>query len=219
MSPSNNDSFSNAPGYVDGGPQPDGELWTVAASGGTPVRLSQATDPGPTSWPKWAPVVSDYYGGHVMWLTFTTARPYGRELANDEQAQLWMVAFDPARAAAGQDPSFPAFYLPFQSSASGNHIAQWVTTVVRRQCTSNSNCETGDECQAGQCIPIPVTHDPVKPRALSHWVADQLDADQSAEARQPPDPGLVPGPCNRLGDRTSSTGFQIGIRESSSSLA
>lgn len=41
-----------------------------------------------------------------------------------------MVGVDPARAAAGNDPSFVAFWLPFQDLASGNHIAQWVEEIV-----------------------------------------------------------------------------------------
>jgi hypothetical protein len=112
---------------------------------------------------------------------------YGLKLANNQEAQLWMVAFDPAKAAAGQDASFPAFYLPFQSSSSGNHIAQWSTTVARKKCTENSQCEAGDECSDGQCIPIPIVDDPVKPR-LNGWVREQLDSDRAAESRQPQQP-------------------------------
>lgn len=38
---------------------------------------------------------------------------------------IWMVAIDPARLARGQDPSSPAFCLPFQDITTSNHIAQW----------------------------------------------------------------------------------------------
>ena len=41
-----------------------------------------------------------------------------------------MTPFFPARAAAGQDPSGPAFRLPFQNLTDNNHIAQWTETVV-----------------------------------------------------------------------------------------
>jgi len=47
-----------------------------------------------------------------------------------KRAQLWMTAFFPARAAQRQDPSVPAFRLPFQNLDSSNHIAQWTERVL-----------------------------------------------------------------------------------------
>ena len=69
--------------------------------------------------------------------------------------QLWMVAFDPARAAAGMDPSFPAFWLPFQDINSGNHIGQWSTEVPRANCSGSgqSTCAAGEVCSNGKCRP------------------------------------------------------------------
>ena len=56
---------------------------------------------------------------------------------------------------AGQDPSFPAFWLPFQSLSSGNHIGQWSTQVPRGPCVGSgqSTCAAGEVCQAGMCRP------------------------------------------------------------------
>ena len=155
-SPSNAESFSNAAPDPDAGTVPDGELWAVAAAGGTPVRLSAASNPGACSWPKWAPVLHDYYGGKIMWLTVSSARAYGLRLAAGEQTQLWMMGFDPARAAAGQDPSFPAFWLPFQDMGSGNHIAQWSETVPRASCTGTGSgmCDPSEQCVNGSCVPV-----------------------------------------------------------------
>ena len=155
-SPSNAESFSNAAPDPDAGTVPDGELWTVAMAGGTPVRLSSASNPGALSWPKWAPVLHDYYDGKIMWLTFASARAYGLRLAAGAQTQLWMVAFDPAKAALGQDPSYPAFWLPFQDMTSGNHIAQWSSQVPRKSCsgTGTSTCDPGEQCVNGTCTPI-----------------------------------------------------------------
>jgi hypothetical protein len=152
-SPSNAESFSNASPDADAGTMPDGELWAVSANGGAPIRLSQATDPGACSWPKWAPVKNDYYGGKIMWLTFSSPRAYGLRLAQGQRTQLWMVAFDPAKAMAGQDATYPAFWLPFQDINGGNHIAQWTTKVPRKTCTSNQNCDQGEVCQNGNCRP------------------------------------------------------------------
>ncbi|MDP2275023.1 MAG: hypothetical protein Q8K32_30045 [Archangium sp.] len=154
-SPSNKESSSNATVDQNDGGLPDGELWTVPATGGTPLRLSQATNPGATSWPKWAPVKHHYAGGEVMWLTFSSGRPYGLRLGLNEKVQLWMVAFDPARAASAQDPSFPAFWLPFQDLGSGNHIGQWSTEVPRAPCTGTgpSTCSQGEVCVNSRCRP------------------------------------------------------------------
>jgi hypothetical protein len=152
-SPSNAESFSNASPDPDAGTMPDGELWAVPSAGGNAVRLSQASDPGACSWPKWAPVEHDYYGGKIMWLTFSSARAYGLRLAKGQQTQLWMIAFDPAKAAAGQDPSYPAFWLPFQDIGGGNHIAQWSTKVPRKSCAGSGTCDPGETCKNGVCAP------------------------------------------------------------------
>jgi hypothetical protein len=172
-SPSNLDSFSNSPGTELDGGAPDGELWAVASAGGTPVRLDAASNPGALSWPKWAPVVSSYYGGHVMWMTFSSDRSYGLRLGNNQETQLWMTAFDPDVAAGGVDPSFPAFYFPYQDIGSGNHIAQWVTHVIHKDCTSNADCPSKDTCQAGKCVPPQFNHglpvaNPPRPTAKQH---------------------------------------------------
>jgi hypothetical protein len=88
-----------------------------------------------------------------MWLTFTSERAYGLRLADGQRAQLWMVGFDPARAAQGQDPSFAAFWLPFQDIGGGNHIAQWVTQVKRQPCTVQTDCPADLQCRNGVCYP------------------------------------------------------------------
>jgi hypothetical protein len=150
-SPSNADSFANASLNRDSGGAPDGQLLVVSSSGGTPLPLSTANGPGNCQWPKWAPVLQDYYAGKILWLTFTSDREYGLRLSTGQQNQLWMIGFDPAKAAAGQDPSFPAFWLPFQDLSSGNHIAQWTTTVVRKPCSMTSECGSGQICRAGYC--------------------------------------------------------------------
>jgi hypothetical protein len=50
--------------------------------------------------------------------------------------------------AAGQDGSFPAFWLPFQDFTAHNHIAQWVDTVV----TPPAGCsDVGSDCSTQAC--------------------------------------------------------------------
>jgi hypothetical protein len=148
-SPSNKESATNAQA---GG---DGELWVVASNGGTPIRLTTASSPGATSWPKWAPVRHDYYGGQILWATFSSPRAYGLRLAAGQQTQIWMMGFDLQKAAAGQDPSLPAFWFPYQSTLSSNHIAQWATTIARQPCTSDTQCSGGEVCKNEICQPVP----------------------------------------------------------------
>jgi hypothetical protein len=130
----------------------DARVWLVPAAGGTPVPLGNASPaPGGDSWPKWGPFVHAYQDGEVMWLTFSSRRAYG--LRSSGTAQIWMVGVAPGRLADGQDPSFAAFWLPFQDSASGNHIAQWVEMVDRQECDPEHPCPTGEFCEGGICLP------------------------------------------------------------------
>jgi hypothetical protein len=133
---------------------PDAKVMVVPASGGQPVSLDRATSTNGDSWPKWAPFVHQYRSGSVMWLTFSSRRAYG--LRSSGTSQIWMAAFDPSRVAAGQDPSFAAFWLPFQDAASGNHIAQWVDNVVRQPCMNSDECATGEICEGMVCVVPPV---------------------------------------------------------------
>jgi hypothetical protein len=75
----------------------------------------------------------------MFWLTLPSKRDFGVRLTNTslaqraKTAQLWMTPFFPARAAQGQDPSVPAFRLPFQDLGSSNHTAQWTQRIVMLQ--------------------------------------------------------------------------------------
>ncbi len=147
------DKSANASDSFD---QADARLWVVSAAGGAaPVQLANASPaPGGDSWPKWSPVPHTYQAGPIHWLTFSSRRAYG--LRGGGTAQIWMVGFDPQRAAVGLDPSFAAFWLPFQDPASGNHIAQWVEHVDRPPCVEGM-CSPGEVCDpdSGTCLPDP----------------------------------------------------------------
>ena len=144
--------FNRSPSNANSFDAKDAEVWVVAAKGGAPTKLATASTGG-DSWPKWSPAVQAYKGGSLMWMTFSSRRNYGLRLTDGKTAQLWMTAFDPARAAAGADPSTPGFWLPFQDLGSGNHIAQWVTKVDRKPCTADAECN-GEKCVDGICKPI-----------------------------------------------------------------
>src|SRR5262249_12403078 len=92
-----------------------------------------------SSFPKWSPFVFrrayELAGSRLMWITFSSTRRYGLRSPpaggseNPRGTLLWMAAIDPDRVAAGEDPSFPAFCLPFQDPGTSNHIAQWAERV------------------------------------------------------------------------------------------
>jgi TolB protein len=134
--------------------QPDARIFLVNANGGLPaVEQKNASPFGGDSWPKWSPQPHMYASGQLMWLTFSSRRTYGLHPGNN--SQIWMVGIDPAKALAGGDASFAAFWLPFQDFGSGNHIAQWVEDVVRPECDSGP-CPEGEFCQDGECFPNPL---------------------------------------------------------------
>jgi hypothetical protein len=88
------------------------------------------------SMPTWAPSTS----AGIFWLAFSSIRPYADLRALDKkQDQIWIAAIDPTR----EDPSFAAFWAPFQSIEQGNHRAFWTHTSEDRQCRCVDVC--GDD--------------------------------------------------------------------------
>ncbi len=151
-SPSNTNSAGGDPDAGIAG-VPDAEIWIVATNrSGLTMRLAAAGGYGDT-WVKWDPTSYLDQGRTLFWLTWSSRRAYGLRYAQDAKVQLWMTAFDPAAALTGADPSSPAFRLPFQDIASGNHVGQWVTSVERLPCVDNSVCGPGEFCSGGVCTP------------------------------------------------------------------
>jgi hypothetical protein len=107
------------------------QLWLVPSAGGTPIELVKANrvvsnqmGDGQTenSQPTWAPP------GDYQWIAFNSQREYGLVLPKGTQ-QIWVAAVDPAKAAQGVDPSYPAFRLQFQGLEEDNHRAYWTLDV------------------------------------------------------------------------------------------
>jgi hypothetical protein len=114
----------------------------------TPVHLDKASAPGVAdgaganildTFPRSTPFETTQGGGRLFWFTVASLRQPGLRFkgykASDEgsgqqQQQLWMFAVDPDRILAGQDGSYPAFFLPFQDPTTSNHIAQWTQRIV-----------------------------------------------------------------------------------------
>ena len=115
---------------------PSAELWFVKTDGNSaPVKMDVANiGPGLTnSWSRWAPFPQTLgvNAEPMFWITFSSKRDFGVRIVGQDQPQIWMAPFFPARAAAGLDPTGPAFRVPFQSIVSDNHIAQWTEVVVQ----------------------------------------------------------------------------------------
>jgi hypothetical protein len=107
------------------------QLWLVPSAGGTPIELVKANrvvsnqmGDGQTenSQPTWAPP------GDFQWIAFNSQREYGLVSPKGTQ-QIWVAAVDPAKAAQGMDPSYPAFRLQFQGLEEDNHRAFWTLDV------------------------------------------------------------------------------------------
>jgi hypothetical protein len=88
------------------------------------------------SMPTWAP--STRQG--TFWLAFSSVRAYSVARPRDEKEdQIWIAAIDPSAA----EPSFSAFWAPFQSIDEGNHRAFWTHASEDTQCRCVDVC--GDD--------------------------------------------------------------------------
>jgi hypothetical protein len=113
------------------------EAYVVSSDGAIgPIALGNANSTLPSqtnSWPRWSPFVIHEPTGDLMYFTFSSTRDYGIEIVQNPMAlqpQVWMAAFDPAKAMTNVDPSFSAFWMPYQDVKSHNHIAQWTATYI-----------------------------------------------------------------------------------------
>ena len=147
-----NGRFCN--GYSD----PGAKTWAVAPdAGATPVFLAKAAQRGEgdvlfappqagisatdlmDTYPKPAPFMIEHRGKTLGWFTVGSQRRAGLRKYfpqdsvvgdPDSQALLWMFALDASVVAAGQDGSYPGFFLPFQNLRTSNHMAQWTQRFV-----------------------------------------------------------------------------------------
>ena len=107
------------------------QLWVIPKDGGTPVEMiaanritnNEMTDGQyQNSQPTWAPP------GDYDWVAFNTKRSYGVILDEGTQ-QIWVAAVSVDEAANGNDPSYPAFRVPFQGLEENNHRAFWTLDI------------------------------------------------------------------------------------------
>lgn len=153
VSTSNNGSDNN----------PLARLMIVAADGSSPpIDLGQAntvvnnqTLTGNAAqladtFPTWAPTMP----GDTMFLAFSSSRAYANVYAATKYKQLWVTGIDPTKL-PGQDPSFPAFRLPFQGDTENTHRPYWVEDVLNPPPTGGGgvNCLStfGADCSSAPC--------------------------------------------------------------------
>jgi hypothetical protein len=107
------------------------------------------------SMPTWAPSTKP----GTFWLAFSSVRAYSVVRPLDDKAdQIWIAAIEPSSKG---DPSFPAFWAPFQSIAEGNHRAFWTHASDDTQCrcvdvcgdSLDNDCDgTADEAGCSECV-------------------------------------------------------------------
>src|SRR5262249_39363815 len=138
-----------------------------------PVELARANTPGvmdggavnlANSYPRWYPLVTRGAASstRLVWVTFASSRMYGLRQTpmslggeNPRGSLLWVAAVDPDKLAAGVDPSYPAFALPFQNVTASQHLPQWVMYAVSNGCsTAGESCGGGGSscCNGLQCV-------------------------------------------------------------------
>ena len=89
--------------------------------------------------PTWAPAP-----GGTYWLAFSSLRAYSDlRPADAKKDQLWIAAIDPTQS----DPSFAAFWAPFQSLDQGNHRAFFTPATKLTHC--GDTCSAHETCGDG----------------------------------------------------------------------
>lgn len=171
-----NDSFSNPKSRVwlmstkQGAMPVDAENLNGSPAA-SPVDVSN-------SWPRWSPFIQMYKGDRLLWITFSSTRDYGLLVRNHQtgmfqcypadsyedpaaahnqpfqpgcqQPQIWMAAVNLSHLEFNAtDPSFHAFWLPFQDITKHNHTAQWAAAVVTQPQPDMGTCiAAGGDCSS-----------------------------------------------------------------------
>ena len=123
--------------------------WAILPqAGATPIHLTNAASPGyadtlgvtgtvPTpidTFPRSTPFETVQGTGKLFWFTVASERKPGMRTpvldTDGIQQTLWMFAVDPAKILAGEDGTYPGFFLPFQDLTTSNHIAEWTQQIV-----------------------------------------------------------------------------------------
>lgn len=143
----------NGPGhlYMASADQPGVEWRLENANGDNYPFAAGNRDRGNNYEPTFAPSAT----GGYMWVVFTSRRTYGNRLTGGSGSvkQLWMVAINPFPQ-PGQDPSYPAIWLPGQDLGTLNMRGYWALDPCIQpggMCTDSGECCDGQPCTDGIC--------------------------------------------------------------------
>ncbi len=117
------------------------------------------------SMPTWAPSTKP----GIFWVAFSSLRAYATVRPQDgKEDQIWIAAIDPTLT----DPSYAAFWAPFQNIDAGNHRAFWTHTGEDTQCLCQDIC--GDSLD-NDCDGTADESDCVDQCATKEICDDQID--------------------------------------------
>jgi hypothetical protein len=125
---------ANAPGLAD--------KMTVVDSRDAALQTRLANGQLENTFPRAAPFANKQDGHKLFWFTVSSQRRAGlrkyypnNSVVGDPPTQtlLWMFAIDADKTIAGQDGSYPGFFLPFQDMTTSNHMAIWAQKYVSDQ--------------------------------------------------------------------------------------
>lgn len=143
------------------------KLRIVPVTGGAPkdlVRLNGRVNNADgvmnigNSMPRWAPSTKP----GVFWVAFSSVRAYATLRPQDTKMdQIWIAAIDTTKP----DPSYSAFWAPFQALPEGNHRPFWAVVQGDQQCGCVEVCGDGidndcdgvaDEADCQVCGPVDI---------------------------------------------------------------
>ena len=122
---------ANAPGVAD--------TLTLADTRAAGLRQMLSAGRLMNTFPRWAPFAAKHDGRKLFWFTASSQRRAGlrsyypnRSVIGDPDTQvlLWMFALDVDKVLAGEDGTYPGFFLPFQDMKTSNHMAQWAQKYI-----------------------------------------------------------------------------------------
>lgn len=104
---------------------------------------------------QYEPTFAPEAAGGYLWVVFTSRRTYGNRLTggSSQVKQLWVAAINPFPT-AGEDPSYPAFWVPGQDPGTLNMRGYWALDPCIQQgdaCVTSSDCCDGAACENGLC--------------------------------------------------------------------
>lgn len=126
-----------------------GAVYLISPSGGTPLRMTNATFDG-VDHDAYFPNFSPFVQGGFYWVLYFSRRDYGNAVAGTRgsgRRQLWVSAVTTSPR-AGVDPSSVPYWLPGQDVRSDNVSGFWAPQPCRPR---GESCQVSSECCAGTC--------------------------------------------------------------------